>query len=416
MRLSGLSIVIVYPVDPGVDFRLHKAVFALHSEGAQVTIIAPKNEANPSLFEATAKVVILSQINRLWIRHSSSSKRVVRIAWNVLIANPFYWMQARFNLIDVWRRARKFIHSNNPDLVYVVNYPLAKQCLLLKREGVQTIIYETYEYSPGVFQNPKLKNSQRHQRRLAKEEIDCMNSVNGVVVASPFVARRYQEDGVDTQITVVENAAWESPILPSSTHKPLRFYFHSYLRPGYGIEFLLDAFESIRGDWSLTFQGSFISQSYKNAIARLIDSHPAKDRIEILEACDYRCAVTEANKYDVGVFLAPVTEETFFNENMNLTLANKIYVYASAGLAMLYGRHMGTMNYLEGYDMALWVDESNVNDARAKIELMINSPDKVSQMKKNAYKWAQEHDFDSAKTALVSSVLSAVYEKEMPSA
>jgi len=394
-RLDGKKIGLVFPNPIAHEVRLLKTARVLVDAGAQVTVIvdAPQNVEMTEL-DGFCEVIRLPLIQRLPIEPSRfgrlgayvRSRRQARIDRNLCEGIADEIMQRDF------------------DIVHFVNYIFAPEILRIKESSDIKVVYETYEDTPRVLEYVTKSGAMTPELRdhWIAEERKAVAIADSVVVVSEEIKGRYACLTDAEKIFVVFNAAPEMPILPTEVAHPLRFYCQTGIRPYYGIEELIKAFKGVSADEAiLAIQGPWVSDAYRDTLHDLIIKSGVEDRVELIEPCDMKDVVVEANQYDVGLFAAPTMVNGQYLGNTDWSAPNRLFAYTSAGLALLFGHYQG-IEAFAGKDTPFirWMDQSDVSDIAEHIRFLVAHPDEVTQMKQAAFEWAEDWSVEKAEIAI----------------
>jgi len=393
--LTGKHICIVHPHTIATDVRLEKTLHMLAAAGAQLTLacVADMNKDSGTL----AELAHIWRIDR-GPRYFPSSKhpvRILRVAYNLCIANPIQFVQRKVIYAnDPLRGMAQLIAEKNFDAVHFINYSTSRTALRLRKLSAVPLVYESYECWP--------KNLRRLQDRSIAPwnsfarwrtyEASCAKVAQALITVSEPIQKVYAELAPTTPSTLVYNVALASSLQPSAVQRPLRFYLQSFLRSHYGIETVMQAFAKVSGNYSLTIQGPSYQKGYLDQLQSLSDTLNLADKLTFADPCSNEEAVTAANNHDVGLLFLPAQIDGRTNYNGKWSLPNKLFVYASAGLAMMYSNFQETTKEIvAGHDCAVFVDGDNTDAIAGAIQKLIDNPSLVAEMKANSHEWAQSY-------------------------
>jgi hypothetical protein len=260
--LQGQRICLVLDSVIETDFRLRKTVAWLIESGAHVTIacLSDQNQ-NVTYFDALhgVKVWRLPRGPRLYLS-STHPIRVLRILKNILIANPIQSFQRILYRNHPLRGFAKHIAQKKFDVVSFLNYPTCKEALELRKLSDLPVIYESYENWQGMFEHNLAGLSSGATEKWQKVESACVKIASANILVSPEITENYRHLYPAGQFYSIYNVALQQPLEPSPVHTPLRYYFHSHLRPHYGLELLIQSFAHVKGDFLLTIQGKCLDR------------------------------------------------------------------------------------------------------------------------------------------------------------
>jgi glycosyltransferase involved in cell wall biosynthesis len=296
---------------------------------------------------------------------------------------------------DTWLYgAAELIALRKYDIVGFSGVHCALEAVRLKKKFRIPFIYEAYEYWPSCLsaqsdaeQKPSIWiERERAMIRLASTTITIGEEVKGL----------YECDVKGVEVAVVYNVAPSPPITPSDLLHPLAIYYHSGIRPHYGIESLIEALSFVEGDVHLTIQGYCTTPEYLESLERLICACNVSDKVSFLEPCQFDESVKKANEYDVGIFVPSQTLDGKTHLNNSHGCPNKLFVYSSAGLAMILSSLDGLVARLADSGMVEWCDGDSARDVARAIQSLVDNPCRVEAMKKAAHRWSLQSDYSIA--------------------
>jgi hypothetical protein len=124
--------------------------------------------------------------------------------------------------------------------------------------------------------------------------------------------------------------------------------------------------------------------------------------VRIIEPCNIDEAITVANLHDVGLLAPPHLINKRPNINAQYALPNKLFVYASAGLALgLTEWQYSVHQILRTTSAVEWINDDNPRTAAQGIQQLLDNPQKVADMKRESWRWAQKYTPDKERDKLV---------------
>lgn len=333
ISLKGKSICILHPSAPDSDFRLRKTVLALSSAGAEVTVLS--YDENPERGRVDAPCRVLCYPTKLNICHPSNNRIwLLRVLWNSTILRVQELIQIHLNH---WYGMAEIAVGLNADLYYFINVDMLRQAVHLKELTDKPIVYESYEYFPAELKNHSYHRSRKDDKLFKLEKEVVQKCASEVIVVGDEIAQGYVDYYGCKKPAVVYNVATSTVEDIRNTDAEVKFYFQSYLRPTYNIEALIEAFGKTRGSASLTIQGKAFVQEYWQALLVEIEKNPRANDIHLLDPCPHNDVVYEAGKYDVGLISISAIVGGRESASIRLSLRNKLFTYASAGMRKGYG-------------------------------------------------------------------------------
>ena len=381
----------------------------LSEAGANVTIACSKatnNDVGNLSKHAEIKLVdcgpsiVKSSDNKVWL---------FRVLYNKLYANPiqkFQLKSAKNNELDGLAYE---IANGHYDAVHFINYNSTKEALKLASLSRAKIVYESYECWPSILENLNKQGSMtdRDYHFWSKSESSCAKIASAMILVSNPIKDIYRNHAPETLYSVIYNVTLAPPMPPTELHTPLKFYFQSFLRSTYGIETALRAFSKVRGNYQVTIQGPTYEHGYKERLNTLVKSLGIDDKVTFPSPCSYHDSVKAANEHDIGFLFFPSRYDGKPNYNGRWSLPNKLFVYASAGLGMLFSSFQETTKeLLDESAAAQFVDGDDVDEIAKKFQCLIDNPKEVKNMKVSASSWVKNYSYESEKEKLI-----ALYER-----
>ena len=397
--LSGKHIAIAHPQSIARDVRLEKTVRILSAAGARITIVCSKEQnKDVGVFAELADLIKVSCGPQL-IKSSYNPNRFLRIAYNLFIANPCQAMQNRLRKDDPLRGMAEVLAAHNFDAVHFINYNASLEALRFQKISSVPTVYESYECWPMILSNFAQSEglfSQKYSRWIGYEQ-KCVQQAQAFIAVSAPIEEVYSEIAPQTFGVSIYNVAPSPPLKPSKLESKLRFYLQSFLRPHYGIETALRAFSRVEGDYRVSIQGPSYVEGYLEKLKNLCVKLGIQDKVDFLEPCPYKDSVAEANKHDIGFLFFPSTYRGGLkNFNGKWSLPNKLFIYTSAGLGVVFSElQETTRGLLGGSKAALFTKEDSEDSIVETFQILVDNPLIVAKMKDAAVQWAQNYTIES---------------------
>jgi len=278
------------------------------------------------------------------------------------------------------------------DVVHFINYPLSNELIYLRKKSSVPIIYESYENWPEVFKDGQVAMSTAESEKWLLLEQLAVKKSNACIVVGEQIAKVYHEYNKKISYPVIHNVAPSKPLAPSPLNTPISFYYQGYFRRGQGIENALLAFALCKGEFTVTLQGSFLDAEYELELHNKIRELGLSKKVTFLPKCNYSDVVKAANVHDIGFLTPPLLTNGLVDKNSEVALPNKLFVYASGGLAMVFGKQQKAIReILEKTPSAFFVDTESTKDIQKCFQALINNPQTVRNMKQSSAAWAQQY-------------------------
>jgi glycogen synthase len=219
--------------------------------------------------------------------------------------------------------------SLKPDVVHANDWMTLPAALEIKRQTGARVIYDSHEFAAAEHEE-RLYWRLVSQRFVRAIEGGSIPQADAVVTVSASIADALQAAyGLRTRPSVVANTPrYEAhPFRPVGAR--LEVLFHGLLKPGRGLEMLIEALTLVRRPLRLTIRG-FGASSYVEALRQRAAN--AGDRVTFVAAVAPADVVGSAVGTDLGVFVADAA-----SRQNDFALPNKVFDYMMAGAAVLVG-------------------------------------------------------------------------------
>jgi glycogen synthase len=219
--------------------------------------------------------------------------------------------------------------SLKPDVVHANDWMTLPAALEIKRQTGARVVYDSHEFATAEHEE-RLYWRMVSQRFVRAIESGSIPLADAVVTVSASIADALQAAyGLPVRPSVVAN----TPRYEAHPFRPvgprLEVLFHGLLKPGRGLEMLIDAVGIVHRPIRLTVRG-FGAAGYVAALRNR--AVIARDRIAFVEAVAPADVVRAAVGADLGVFVADAA-----SRQNNFALPNKVFDYIMAGAAVLVG-------------------------------------------------------------------------------
>jgi glycosyltransferase involved in cell wall biosynthesis len=135
-------------------------------------------------------------------------------------------------------------------------------------------------------------------------------------------------------------------------NNPIKLYWISQtIGPGRGLEFFIESMAKSKYSYSLTLRGG-ISEDFKRILCNKLNP---KDSLCILDQIPFNDILLDLENYDFGV-----VTELKYPANRNLTIANKLFYYLSAGLPVIASDTLGHKEILSENEFLGFLFEDTV--------------------------------------------------------
>lgn len=216
-----------------------------------------------------------------------------------------------------------------PAVVHANDWMTLPAALEIKRKTGARVVYDSHEFATAEHEE-RLYWRLISQRFVRAIEGGAIGQADAVVTVSASIADALQSAyGLPTCPRVVANTPrYEAhAFLPVGAR--LEVLFHGLLKPGRGLEMLIDAIALVRRPIRLTIRG-FGGRGYVESLKQRAAT--AGDRVQFVDAVAPADVVRAAVGADIGVFVADGA-----SRQNDFALPNKVFDYMMAGASVLVG-------------------------------------------------------------------------------
>lgn len=389
--LHNKKVCILHPGNPKFDLRLKKTVKMLADAGADVYVLAylslPQNdiahwEDCTSLCRPRPYTNIKASENKIWL---------LRVAWNLTVIKTQEFFDRG---VGCCGGLGKIAAELDVDWYHCINIETAEEIISLARLTQKPIVYEAYEHFAALLKNNAYYSTHSENKKALELERTIVTKIaNRTIVVGKEIAEEYVAMYGCPTPAVVHNVAPNHLEAPAEHRDDLcKFYFQSYLRPTYNIEAIIEAFSKTQGG-HLTIQGDSFEPEYLEALKRTI-SQVGNDKISLLSACGPEAVVDAASQHDVG--LIPISSHIAgkHDRSAELALPNKLFAYASAGLAIAASDFPAQRRFIDQYQCGVFFDPTDVSDISRSMQWCIDHPQEILKMRANAIELGIDYSFE----------------------
>jgi glycosyltransferase involved in cell wall biosynthesis len=203
--------------------------------------------------------------------------------------------------------------------------------------------------------------------------------VDLITTASPLITQAYEKLYPRKKVITIRNV-FSRKYLQKNTSRgdDLRlFWFSQNIGPNRGLEFLIDAINTIDFKISLSLLGDISDHSYVDS---LLKRSKEPRYINILKPVAPENVFKVAADFDIGI-----AAEIPYCENRNICLTNKIFTYLLAGNCILASDTDAQKDFLKKYsNVGLTYKHNELEDLASKIIFLHTDRNFLINCKKNA--------------------------------
>lgn len=298
-----------------------------------------------------------------------------------------------------WNGAKKhdykILSEVNFDLIVANDLealPLAIK-LARSRSGVR-VIFDAHEYYPGTFQETSLIAT------LLKSYVvrSCKNYLHKAdhmtTVAKGIGKLYYQNFGVESSVIRNTNKYWD--LEPSGTgDTDIQLVHHGYALPMRKIEIMIKMMDYLDKRFTLNFYlvPAPLFIDYYDSLKELAKGRD--DRIVFHEPVPTDQIPGELNKYDIGVFILPPTNENYAN-----ALPNKFFEFIQARLMIAIGPSPEMSSVVSEYELGLITQNYEYKEIAEEFNQLTS--ERIMHFKQNSHKAAKSLSEDTDQKVFLS--------------
>ena len=392
--LRDMRICVLVSNDTSMDSRVKKECAALAEAGAHVTLVG---QVGPKPYDGDVSELpyelLLAQKKKIPEWYARWGRETVfyplRVAVNLSL-EPFR-RQRHFAAVRPWMleavKGRTFdvIHANDFDML-ATGERLARRC------GAK-LVYDSHEIylAPG-----RINMTEGQLKALQNKEKHLLQKAAGFITVNPKIADHLvaQYDPPVTPV-IIYNGSTHYVDQVQSAHEPLRVLFLGTFEHYFNFPRLIAQMAPFRGKLRLTLQGF---DREEGAVQRAIDESGTGDFISVRPPVDTARIIDSIAEFDLGL-------NNIFPRTLNEVMCspNKFFDYLSAGLGAVVARQETFLtSVVEETGCGFVYDQKEPEDLLGALDYLVEHPDEVSAMKRNALAAAPRFSWDTQKKKLVS--------------
>ncbi|MBK5210896.1 MAG: glycosyltransferase [Coriobacteriia bacterium] len=348
------------------DLRARRTVDALARIGADVSVIDQG-------FEVDKSRVVLEKEYRLYSGAVPPSK-----------SGRFIWhLKNRVLPLRAYDERSQHIYevllAENPTVIHCINVFALEPCAKAAEKLDARLVYEAYEYWPEHLHSKTTSIPSSLAEHLEKAEKEIAPTVDAfITVSKPFGDwyRRYL-DVVDPAIIFNVNApdSHSEGVVNNDKNYCLRVVHSGNLFVNRKIEQALYALDET-DDFCLAIQGDGPQKSRLKAIAK---KNGCSDRVEFIDSVPAEKLIDSLQEFQIGLQLhSPDSMQT------DGTVANKIFDYLRAGLAVIAVDTSGMQSLDRIDEFALLIEEATPSAIAQAVDELSSDRGRLSSMRRSA--------------------------------
>lgn len=247
-------------------------------------------------------------------------------------------------------------------------------------------IFDFEDYHRGEFDRNSLSS-----KMIIDVEDRYIPKISSITTASPYIAKAYSLDFPIKSILIINNCfpvEYSKKVIKLIPNKPLKlFWFSQYVGRQRGLEAVLKAMSFFRvEEITLTLLGS-ASIDIKQYFYNLLKSYNLKtQQLVFLDTVSEEKIASIASIHHIGL-----ASEFAHNQNRDLCLTNKLFMYLLAGNAILATDTSAQKYFLEeNQGIGFLYEQEDAIDLSRVLKNYIDNPELLDTHRKNALQLGKE--------------------------
>ena len=390
-KRDALRVCILVNNDIVRDGRILKKARSLSEAGMQVLVVGEGETKDPHLDHEPFEIALAYR----------SVKPIVAPHDRGLKANALRTARSVYRRFSVLQRLRRRVVEENflnegmidpavqfkPDVVEANDVFTGEAALAIVERTGCLLTYDSHELFEGYFTGHR--NNTHAQRKSDEIEARLLARAERVFTPSEQIANhlRCAHPGHDP-IVLLNSLPFEEREV-EKVHQPVRLLDQTSVREFNNHEAVIEAIALLKGKATYTIQGQCLDPLYRARLFKLIDSLDLGDAVFLDDPFTPDEAITRASSYDIGLASYP-----FEVPSKNLTLANRVFTYLNAGLAIAVCASSAN-TALPGFnEYGAVLDIASPETIAHSLAPLIDDPVLIAQKKERAYAWAREFSWE----------------------
>jgi len=396
MKLAGRRVCILGPRDASLDGRLQKEVRALKKAGATIKVIYRDRTHFPELLEDDVEWIALSgnpefELPRLGNEDVWWPLRVlVNLTITKIKLKKYHARQETKDLTFFDEQAAQEAVKFNPDFIQANDIYTLRTGHLASLKSGSKLVYNPYELFDSYF------SCEEMQAKANKAEGDCIPQCDLIIAAWPGIRESLQARFPNKKMVAVLNSLPDALVQTDATHNPVRLVSQGGIRRLTHDVNLVKAMVYLKGRAHLTLQGKSVDAEHENEITDVIKSNNLEGSVTLSGPFENSESISILEGFDVGLCVfKPDTP------SKNKTLANRLFAYMNAGLAVVLGSTQAHREFPSVEKFALIIDPETPESIAKGIELLLEQPDEIIKLGKSAKEMYAQYSWEVQESNLI---------------
>lgn len=289
------------------------------------------------------------------------------------------------------KRAQKFIEAFCPDVIHANDFDMLIPAYRAAKKCKAALVYDSHEVfaeNIGIAEHKLIKNGIIFlERRLVKK-------VDHMICVSNAAADYFQEKYKITRPTVITNCPMKNTLpLREKAADAFEVVYQGLMVAGRGYEEFVQAAKHLPGDVRLVLRGY---GTLEPKLRTMIREEGLEEQVRFVPPVEVSELIRAASSSHVGIVVTrPV------NLNFRLSVSNKVFEYAAAGLPVILS-DVPEHRYLnEKYHFGVVIDSVDPQSIAGAVLWLREHPEQYDQMAQNAKKMFDELNWEQESQKLL---------------
>jgi len=382
---KGIRICMLINNDIVRDGRVLKKARALCVAGAEVLVIGQGEKRSSRLDAEPFESVVVATPSADFLPRLGRED----VPWLIRVFTNLTYTKLKFLLLKHTLITNQFLNRRmvkpavrfSPHVVEANDVFTGLAALDIAQQTDSALTYDSHEYFHQYFSG---HNSDQHLQQYSDGiEEELFVCVQQVFAPSEAIAREINSRYPHLEVAALLNSMPFEPqeVLPA--HHPVRLLDQTSMRTFNNHELVIEAMRLLQGKATYTIQGQCLNEEYRQKLKNIIIDYGLQNSVFLDGPFAPDEAVMCAHAFDIGL-----ASYSFAVPSKNLTLANRIFTYLNAGLAVAACGSEANMQ-MPGFDeYGTILDISSPQGIVDSLLPLIDDPALLEHKKRCAYAWA----------------------------
>lgn len=289
------------------------------------------------------------------------------------------------------RKAIEYICDFKPDIIHANDFDTLGLAMSASKRCKAKVIYDSHEIfaeNIGIVENTMLKKYIIWRERHLVKKVDAMISVSNTATA--YFEKKYKIK----KPTVITNCPMRNTIpLKEKAKDKFEVVYQGLMVLGRGYEEFVMAAKYIDDNIRFILRGY---GGIENKLKNMIKENNLEGKVRFDEPVEVAQLVSAASSSHVGIVLTrPI------NLNFELSISNKVFEYAAAGLPVILS-DVPEHRYLnKKYNFGIVINEVTPENIAKAVSELYENKEKYKELAQNAKKMADEMVWENEAQKLI---------------